>query len=62
MSVFKYHAFIFLMRPPRWRTEHYCNEKYIMFLLKFIIVLLSKSLELDRSALDLQTDRHWILI
>ncbi len=22
MSVFKYHAFIFLMRPPRWRTEH----------------------------------------
>ncbi len=23
MSVFKYHAFIFLMRPPRWRTEQY---------------------------------------
>ncbi len=21
MSVFKYHAFIFFMRPPRWRTE-----------------------------------------
>ncbi len=23
MSVFKYHAFIYFLRPPPWRTEHY---------------------------------------
>ncbi len=28
MSVFKYHAFIFLMQPPRWRTEHYQQRKF----------------------------------
>jgi hypothetical protein len=23
MSVFKYHAFIYFLRPPPWRTEHW---------------------------------------
>jgi hypothetical protein len=28
MSVFKYHAFIYFLRPPPWRTEHYSCLPY----------------------------------
>ncbi len=35
MCVFKYHAFIFCMRPPRWRCETLTSINRIAFIFKY---------------------------